>query len=128
MSPSGDSTERRAERCRRGHKAIRKLFLTELRARLMRCGRLRDPLGSRWTRAVGLHHGHRRRCPLDGRVVEPAGITAYWKGFRWTTVVGQCPSCGTVYHTRPEFWPDDYLGRDTGEGIRRAFLRDTGAA
>jgi hypothetical protein len=128
MSLSSGTIEQRAERCRRGHTAIRELFLTELRGRLMRYGRFHNPLCSPWARAAGLNHGHRRRCPLDGRTVEPAGITVYWKGFRWTTVVGQWPSCGTVYHTRPEFRADDYLGRETGEGIRREFLRTIGAA
>jgi hypothetical protein len=126
MSLSSWTTERQAVACRRAHRAIRRMFLAGLRCQLTKSGRFADPLGLPWHRAVGLVHGQARRCPIDGRRVEALAMTCYWKAFRWRTVIGQCPCCGTMFYTRPTFTPDDYLGREIGERIRQEFLRTMG--
>ncbi len=106
---------------------IDRAFLANLRRGLVGKRGFDDPQSSPWVRADWLAPGRGCACPADGRPVAPAELSCYWKGFRWRTVVGQCPGCGTVWFTRPTFEPDDYPGGDAGRRARQQFLSDMGA-
>jgi len=128
MSLPNGTIDRRAVRCLRAHEAVRRLFLDRLKRAMARHPlRFRDPVCSPWGRAARLTPGREQSCPFDGRPVRPFAVVVLWKGFRWATVVGQCPLCDCVFFTRPSFTPDDYLGRAAGDRVRRRLLKVMGA-
>jgi hypothetical protein len=128
MSLSSGTIERRALRCRRAYKACRAAFLKQLRGWLMSDDRFSDPLCSPFGRASRLIPGKRHVCPLmDHGVVVPVAGTYKWKGFLWTTALGQCCGCGTIYYSKPMFSANNYLGR-ASEKVRNDFLKKMGAA
>jgi hypothetical protein len=123
MSSYVDFINSLAELLRRPHAAMGAAFLSRLRRNWTYQPGFSDPQSVEWVRADWLDAKRPCACPEDGGLVRPTEVIAYWAGYRWRVVVGECGRCHRVWHGRLILRADDYAGRDVGRLLRRRFRR-----